>query len=59
VGRGRRGREVDVKRSMAWWLIVSMLAGGALVGCGGDKPDCKKGKPCGQTCIDKDDTCHK
>ena len=33
--------------------------GGALVGCGGDKPDCKKGKPCGQTCIDKDDTCHK
>ncbi len=48
-----------MRRVMAGWALASFLIGGVLAGCGGDKPDCKKGKPCGQTCIDKDDTCHK
>ena len=47
-------RRTTVGRALG---IVVLLT--ALLGCGKGKPDCKKGKPCGDTCIDKDDTCRK
>ncbi|MCA9525541.1 MAG: hypothetical protein KC549_04495 [Myxococcales bacterium] len=36
-------------------LILALAL--TLGGCGKD-PQCKKGKPCGDTCIDKDKDCH-
>ncbi len=31
----------------------------AIQGCGGGGKDCDKGKPCGDTCIAENETCHK
>lgn len=39
-------------------LICLLFATFALAACGSDTPKCKKGKPCGDTCIDKDKDCH-
>ena len=39
-------------------LILAFGFALALAGCG-DTPTCKKGKPCGDTCIDKDKECHR
>lgn len=38
------------------WLMI-LTAAFALLACGSDGPKCKKGKPCGDTCIDKDKDC--
>lgn len=43
---------------MKIWILAFGLALG-LAGCGSDAPTCKKGKPCGDTCIDKDKECHR
>lgn len=44
---------------MRWTLmLLTGLLCGALAGCG-DTPTCKKGKPCGDACIDKDKECHR
>ena len=40
-------------------LMIVLAASLALLACGSDTPKCKKGKPCGETCIDKDKDCHK
>jgi hypothetical protein len=40
------------------WVLTVLCACFALAGCG-DTPTCKKGKPCGDTCIDKDKECHR
>lgn len=43
-------------RFAAMALILPVLLAGS--GCGENWP-CKKGKPCGNACISKEDTCHK
>ncbi|MEZ4468197.1 MAG: hypothetical protein R3F60_24805 [bacterium] len=42
-------------RALGAALLLALTLGAA--GCG-KEPKCKKGKPCGETCIDKDKDCH-
>ena len=43
---------------MKTWIFAIGLALAGL-GCGSETPTCKKGKLCGDTCIDKDKECHR
>ena len=39
--------------------VVAMVLCFLVLGSNADARDCKKGKPCGNSCISKNDVCHK
>jgi surface polysaccharide O-acyltransferase-like enzyme len=55
-GGNRRRDRMSAKMKSVASLLLALLVVLTLTGC---QKICKKGKPCGNTCISRDKTCHR